>query len=358
MIRAAYLFSVCSCQDFAVRAMSCPTESFLVVRQEVFMSRTLTVRSRRQGFTLIELLVVIAIIAILIALLLPAVQQAREAARRTQCRNSLKQLGLAIHNYHDTYNTFPMSYTTDGTFSTLSRGRSWMVMILPYIDQSPLYNTVDFNAPIAAVTTSPLPQPYSQNTIVAKTVLPAFLCASDSSNGNGQLNGRANMPGADFFGVTNYKAVAGNNWAWGVFPYTHPTGRNAGQNNGLDLGNGWACRNNRTGGPFVTRMRDLTDGTSNVTFVGEAAAGRVTHTMWYWFNGSTATAAVPLNNYIRNTAITAGDWNNNYSFGSFHTGGGHFLMGDGTVRFVSENIDLQLYRNLASIDGNETTGEF
>jgi prepilin-type N-terminal cleavage/methylation domain-containing protein len=311
----------------------------------------------RHGFTLIELLVVIAIIAILIALLLPAVQQAREAARRTQCRNNVKQLGLAIHNYHDNFLTFPMSYTTDGNFSSQSRGRSWFIGILPYIDQAPLFNQVNFNDPLANSAADPLPTPYSPNTVVAKTVVTAFLCPSDSSNGNGRLNGRANLPGSDFFGVTDYKGVSGNNWAWGSFPYTHPTGRYAGNSNGLDAGNGWACRNNNGGGPLVTRIRDLTDGTSNVTMVGETVAGRCTHTMWWWFNGSTATAAVPLNHFVRNPTITPDDWPNNYSFGSLHVGGGHFLMGDGTVKFVSENIDLQLYRNLSTIDGAEAVGD-
>jgi prepilin-type N-terminal cleavage/methylation domain-containing protein len=312
----------------------------------------------RRGFTLIELLVVIAIIAILIALLLPAVQQAREAARRSQCKNNVKQLGLALHNYHDNHLQFPMSFKTSTGYDSASIGRSWMIGILPYMDQAPLFNQVNFSAPLANSTASPLPTPYTANTIVAKTTIVGFLCPSDSTNGNGQLNGRANMPGADFFGITNYKAVAGNNWAWGTFPYTHPTGRNAGSNNGLDAGNGWACRNDRASGPLRTAIRDLTDGTSNVTMVGEALAGRCTHTMWWWFNGTTATAAVPLNHYYRNTGITAGDWPNNYSFASQHVGGGHFLMGDGTVKFVSENIDLQLYRNLATIDGGEVLGEF
>jgi hypothetical protein len=119
-------------------------------------------------------------------------------------------------------------------------------------------------------------------------------------------------------------------------------------------------RNNRGVNDRVntTGIRDITDGTSNTFAVGEAVAGRVTHTTWYWFNGSTATCGVPLNNYVRNQAITAGDWGNNYSFGSLHVGGGQFLMADGAVRFVSENIDLQLYRNLAGIqDGQVATLE-
>lgn len=312
---------------------------------------------RRRGFTLIELLVVIAIIAVLIALLLPAVQQAREAARRSTCKNNMKQIGLAIHNYHDTFNLFPMSYTTDGIFNVTTRGKSWIIGILPYIDQAPLYNTIDQSAPIAPATTSPIPTPYTPNTVAAMSILTGFLCPSNPTNGNGRLNGRANLTN-DFFGVSDYKAVAGNNWAWGTFPYTHTTGRNAGSNNGLDAGNGWMCRNNRSGGPIVTAMRHLTDGTSNTLFVGEALSGRCTHSTWYFFNHTTATCAVPLNYYMRNTAITAGDWPNNYSFASQHVGGAHFLLGDGTVRFLSENIDLQLYRNLATVDGGEVIGEF
>ena len=313
----------------------------------------------RRAFTLIELLVVIAIIAILIALLLPAVQQAREAARRTECKNKMKQLGLALHNYHDTHNTFPINFTTDGIFAVNGRGRSWMIGILPFIEQANLYGTMNFNDPMAPAATNPIPTPYTPNTVAAMTVMPAFLCPSDPSSGTGKLTDRAQLTANDAFGVTNYKAVAGNNWAWGTFVYTHPTGRNAGSNNGLDTGNGWMCRNNRgASGPFVTRMRDLTDGTSNTFFVGEALPGRCTHNTWYFFNHTTATCAVPLNHYFKNTAITTADWPNNYSFASQHVGGGQFLMGDGAVKFVSENVDLQTYRNAATIDGGEVLGEF
>lgn len=214
------------------------------------------------------------------------------------------------------------------------------------------------SAPLAPATTSPIPTPYTPNTVAAFTTIVPFLCPSDSSNGNGKLTGRSNLSG-DAYGVTNYKAVAGNNWGWsstnGNFAYTHPTGRNATSNNGLDAGNGWMCRNNRSTGPIITRMRDLTDGTSNILFVGEAVAGRCSHTSWWWFNHTTATCAVPLNYYQRNIAIPASDWPVNYSFASQHTGGGHFTMGDGTVKFISENIDLTLYRNLSTIDGGEVT---
>jgi prepilin-type N-terminal cleavage/methylation domain-containing protein len=302
---------------------------------------------RSRGFTLIELLVVIAIIAVLIALLLPAVQQARESARRTQCKNNMKQLGLALHNYHDTFLLFPMSYG-NGTYDESGRMESWLFGIFPYIDQAPLFNSINFSVGANAT---------PQNVAATQQVIPAYLCPSDSTNNGGKLNNRANMNGGIYYAVTGYKAVAGNNWAWGNFPYTHPTGRNAGNNNGLDAGNGWMCRNSN-GNVIVTAMKHLTDGTSNVTMVGEALPGRCQHNTTFSFNHTTATAAVPLNYYYKNTSISIGDWPNDYSFASQHTGGAHFTMGDGTVRFISENIDLQLYRNLATVDGNETVGEF
>jgi len=303
-------------------------------------------RLRPRGFTLIELLVVIAIIAVLIALLLPAVQQARESARRTQCKNNMKQLGLALHNYHDTFNLFPMSYG-QGNYAESGRMVSWITGLLPYFDQAPLYSSIDFNLPVNG---------NAANTAAAQTILPGVLCPSDSSNNNGKLNGRANV-GNVYWAVTNYKAVSGNNWAWGSFPYTSTRGRHSGNNNGLDAGNGWMCRNSNFT-VYVTAMRHLSDGTSQVLMVGEALPGRCTHSSTFHFNHTTATCAVPLNHYYKNTAITAGDWPNNYSFASMHVGGGHFTMGDGTVKFLSENIDIALYRALASIDGAEVVGEF
>ncbi len=312
----------------------------------------------RRGFTLIELLVVIAIIAVLIALLLPAVQQAREAARRSQCKNNLKQIGLALHNYHESNGTFPMSYSIDGFFDTTTRGRSWIIGILPYLDSSPLYNTIDMSAPMAAVTTDPLPTPYSANTTAAKTIIATFLCPSDPTGGDGRLDNRFNITRQDIWGVNNYKSVCGNNWAWGTFTHTHPTGRNAGNSDGLDFANGWMGRNRRANGPWITRIRDVSDGTTNTLFVGEALPGRCSHTSWYFFNHTTATCAVPLNYYSKNTAITPDDWPHNYSFASQHTGGGHFTLGDGSVKFISENIDLNLYRNAASIDGAEFQQQF
>lgn len=322
---------------------------------------------RRTGFTLIELLVVIAIIAILVALLLPAVQQAREAARRSQCKNNMKQLGLALHNYHDVFSQFPINYST--TFTTNNSTMSWMVTILPYIDQAPLFNQIDPNFGINNDPRSPTPDSVApanpSNGWAAKQVIPVYKCPSDTSDDI--MGSRANYGGS--WAVNSYKGVAGANWAWGA--YVSPTQFNGTRfgtsNNGLDRGNGLLFRGN--GFPYSNSFSHVTDGTSNTFAIGEAVARYCTHTWWWWFNGSTATCSVPLNApavCTTNPALSPdarlaqcwGDWPNNYSFKSMHVGGGQFTMCDGSVRFISENIDLSLYRGLATIAGGEVLGEF
>lgn len=308
----------------------------------------------RRGFTLIELLVVIAIIAVLVALLLPAVQQARESARRAQCKNNLKQLGLAINNYEADAKVYPCNFGGNNTYNQNGSGISWMTQVLPFVDQAGLYESMEPGSPLTV----------DANGVAATKVITAFLCPTDPGNSNGALGGRANVGAftaaggtaiSGVYGVNNYKMVAGNNWAWGSFTYTCATCAKATGNNGLDAGNGINCRNGGNNPAMMTRNRDITDGTTNTFAIGESLPSRVTHNWWYWFNGTTATCAVPLNYYYLNTAITTGDWGNNYSFASAHVGGAHFTMADGGVKFVSENIDLQTYRDLASINGSETS---
>lgn len=303
---------------------------------------TLSRPRARQGFTLIELLVVIAIIAMLIALLLPAIQTAREAARRTQCKNNLKQMGIALHNYHDVSTMFPINYG-DNVWDTNTRARSWMVGLLPLMDQTALYNTMEHGFPLST----------AANTAAARTPITAFNCPSDGTDR--VRTDRANISGS--WAVTNYKAACGSNWAWGLFPNTPTTGRNAGINNGLEYGNGYMCRNGYAVAPwnliFTTSLASLRDGASATVLVGEALPEWCNHTTWYFQNHTTATSAIPLNYAVVNR-INLGDWTNNYSFNSSHAGGGHFLFGDGSVNLISETIDLRLYRNLASIDDGAT----
>jgi prepilin-type N-terminal cleavage/methylation domain-containing protein len=316
------------------------------------MSRRLL---RPRGFTLIELLVVIAIIAVLVALLLPAVQQAREAARRSQCKNNMKQLGLAFYNYHDALGTYPVNFAVrggGGGQAIADTGHSWLTMILPYVDQSPLYNNINHNATLSGT---------PGNIAAANTVIPVYLCPSDNGNNNGRLGNRSdyNVNPPNTWAVTNYKACAGSNWAWGIAawnPVSSPLGRNAGSTDGLNAGNGILCSNQQnTNGP--TRVRDVTDGTSQTFAIGENLPNYTQWCWWYNPNAVTANCAEPLNALLKRP-INVGDWPNNYAFASKHVGGGHFVMADGAVRFISENIDLTTYRGLATVSSQEVTGDF
>jgi prepilin-type N-terminal cleavage/methylation domain-containing protein/prepilin-type processing-associated H-X9-DG protein len=316
-------------------------------------------RSHLKGraFTLVELLVVIAIIGILIALLLPAVQAAREAARRTQCVNNIKQIVLALHNYHDVYKKFPLNYGGNGQIFPGTTGHSWLTGILPFIEQQPLWDQIDFSLP-AGDDTAP-----NVNTTVAKTVVSAFLCPSDTNEG-GLMNNRhpGNTNAAFFWAINDYKSCAGSNWGWGdpVCRHTWPRGRWPNSSNGLDQGNGIICRNWGNDPRNQTTISDILDGTTNTFAVGETVAKWCSLTWWWWANGSYATCGIPLN--YESNAVRADpsdnitmesqrdDWGNNLSFFSRHPGGANFGLCDGSVRFVSDTIDLTTYRHLANMD--------
>ena len=224
--------------------------------------------SRRQGFTLIELLVVIAIIAILIALLLPAVQQAREAARRTQCRNNLKQIGLGLHNYHESYNTFPPGYVAKipNLQTSSERGMwAWGMLILPQIDQAPLYNTLGGGTTWLDVVVAT-----AAGRSALQTPLTVFRCPSDTgpalNNFDNTLAGNE-MTGAFYsrfvtdgttkipIATSNYLMCmnAGDSTTPAVFPSQY----------GPALGVGFQNSS--------IRFRDITDGSSNTFAVGERA---------------------------------------------------------------------------------------
>ncbi len=293
-----------------------------------------TRQPRPRGFTLIELLVVIAIIAILIALLLPAVQQAREAARRTQCNNNLKQIGLALHNYHDTFSKFPLSTVDTG----LSRS-SVFAAILPYLDQSNSYQKYDFSRG----NSDPV------NLAVVSQVIPAYLCPSAVIRravpiAGCDANNRA--PGT-------YAVSTGSGDPWGTQASGAP-------NNG-------AIVNAGTGS---TSMRDMTDGTSNTLLAGESAwnfpdytftsgpcVGQVRWGFTYWSSPyPLATAFTTLGPF--NPKTMSGDSRRLSNFRSDHTGVVNMLRCDGSVRFVSENVDHGLLDAAATRAGGEVVGEF
>ena len=308
--------------------------------------------TRRKGFTLIELLVVIAIIAILIALLLPAVQQAREAARRTQCKNNVKQIGLALHNYHDTHKVFPygemngigqvgIANMTNGTLMN----QNGLVMLLPFIDQAPLYNTLNFSLPFGdyqngSATTITLTAAH----LAAKaTKMVAFTCPSD--------NGPQYDPGD------------GAHYGCGDSGISYRSSYHLSVNGTHQLAP-WTAYSHRSrtafGGNSNSSVRDITDGTSNAILVGESVfecnSGRISP----WFCVQHAGTGLVITNGINRWQVGVPYKVNQYAYNasSMHVGGCHVLMGDGAVRFISENTNLQTLINLAYIADGATVGDF
>jgi prepilin-type N-terminal cleavage/methylation domain-containing protein len=300
-----------------------------------------------RGFTLIELLVVIAIIAVLIALLLPAVQQAREAARRSQCKNNLKQFGLGLQNYHDTHNVFPIghqhrggwdqtppnsSFDSAGAAGSGGTSFSWTFYLLPFMDQTAHYKKFDSNYPIA---NSGYPQS-NANRVAASIPMSWARCPTDQAPATANTHAATDVGNIRPHATTSYAGSAGsfdgNQAGW---PHENQERRN-----------GIFYRDSRID------MKDVRDGLSNTIFVGETAwqlngNGRLygsSSTQGYanTANGQSsrfmASGQLALNHPTGFTtpggvALTPAD-----AFSSEHEGGAHFLMGDGTVKFVNENI--------------------
>ncbi len=283
----------------------------------------LRARSRKSGFTLIELLVVIAIIAVLIALLLPAVQQAREAARRTQCKNNLKQIGLALHNYHDAFETFPMGYCAAMTYGSGSipggddtdNGWGWSALILPQLDQAPLYNQFNFGQPI-------------KNFPAIQTSIAAYLCPSDLTPGGPVTIVNSTGTLVTTAAVSSYAAVCGGD----------ETGT-------ADLtGLGAFYRNSRV------RMADITDGTTHTILVMERATCK-SRGIWAGAintgvvscgpkNTASQTATEPaaclvlVHAHLNNVTVDPDGGLDDAS--SLHVGGSFVLFADGSVHFVRD----------------------
>jgi prepilin-type N-terminal cleavage/methylation domain-containing protein len=314
-------------------------------------------RLRIRGFTLIELLVVIAIIAVLIALLLPAVQQAREAARRSQCKNNLKQLGLALHNYNDVVNKLPSNgMTTGGCCSTGAAGA--LVMLLPYIDQAPLYNTINFTATPDWRTglACSAPTPYYQTTL---TVL---RCPSDTSPLTYVPNGATYgtwatasyglSTGSQFNGGNQCGSYGGNQFGTGSV--TLASDANPANVSGI-----------YSRGGYSARFADITDGLSNTIFMGEIRSECSDHAQqgWAQLNTNMFSVAAPINYNTCPQGPGTGcnnnqAWNTSMGFKSLHVGGAQFLMGDGSVRFVSENINYLTYQALGDRRDGTPIGSF
>jgi prepilin-type N-terminal cleavage/methylation domain-containing protein/prepilin-type processing-associated H-X9-DG protein len=310
---------------------------------------------RKHGYTMMELLVVLAILALLVALLLPAVQQAREAARSAQCRSQLKQLALALHQYHDTHNRLPAAM-----YSPLARnGWAWGAMLLPHIDQANLYAELDLNRrSLMDVAGDPAALPLLQ------ALIPLYQCPSDANWS--QLNTERPYPGlvaqqTVFLGRSNYKGcISGTGTSGGAFAIT--------------------------GDPSLG-FRDITDGLSTTFLLGEAMSGVPQGTdqsqcAAVWAGGEanqsiSANRSVALDTFFASGGscmfqLQTGEWAGGPNrdepsggFGSRHPGGAHFAMCDGSVRFISEQIawseaedSTAAYNALGTRNGGEVLGEF
>ena len=368
--------------------------------------------TKKKGFTLIELLVVIAIIAILIALLLPAVQQAREAARRTECKNKLKQIGLACHNYHDVHGRFPPGvinpvcanagvasshYKNDTVKNTTA-----LVLLLPYFDQAPLYNRFDLS-----LATGPANHatgggaiaggwPNANSALIGE-IIPALLCPSDGASGSklrrdqGALHHSTIVTGAgdpnedEGVGRTNY-LMAGGSRGWGdsgLWARADTASRT--------LPNGVTGVRDRGVFGFNTSaaIRDILDGTSNVIMFGESTQTQGSDTIkgavdinhmsawaaYTWVSNFVVTHPNSDPNHINNPrysingkrdviGATGGTFtvtrasHHGGAASSRHEGGAQFLMSDGAVRFISENLDINVYAYLNYIQDGNVVGEF
>jgi prepilin-type N-terminal cleavage/methylation domain-containing protein/prepilin-type processing-associated H-X9-DG protein len=315
-----------------------------------------------RGFTLIELLVVIAIIAVLIALLLPAVQQAREAARRTQCKNNLKQFGLAIHNYHDVVNILPAAITTLGPASCCNgAGIGALVHLLPYIDQAPLYNTINFNSGVVNWQ-DPVPSSAPVGKRYFEITPPGFRCPSDTSPAFGTgwvANAVSNWATASYGLSCGAQAMYNNNGCTTYGGNTFGTGSNPLSS----LGDPTTVSGIFSRGGFAARFRDVTDGLSNTIFMGEIRAECSDHAQNGWANTNTNwySTTAPINFNSCGTGATCNNtaaWNASMGYKSRHTGGAHILLGDGSARFVSENIDYLTYQKLGDRRDGQVVGDF
>lgn len=354
-------------------------------------------RKKKSGFTLIELLVVIAIIAILIALLLPAVQQAREAARRTQCKNNLKQIGLAMHNYHDVAGMFPPGLIHGGrgcegapnaalcrTLTPFVLNHTAWSMLLPYFDQAPLYNSMNFDLPSGPMNAYGRPMGVwdatNPNFVATQTYLNGLQCPSDPAVGKLTTGSAAYK--SDMAETATYLLSAG--WShesdarfW--HQWRTPT---------IKLPN---LKSVRRQGAFglngAARIRDFTDGTSNTILVGEATKDKrsVQYTpVWgqgrhvgvfgrtivgdpgtyggaaAWMGGIYC-----INCKTEDRCAIDGNWCGwgderpyAWAYSSKHVGGAQFTLADGSVRFISENIDQNTWAYVGYISDGEPIGEF
>ncbi len=312
---------------------------------------------RRVGFTLVELLVVIAIIGVLVALLLPAVQSAREAARRMRCTNQLKQIGLSCHNVHDVTGYFPSGHrVTFSGGSTQVYFLGWGVQILPYIEQDALFKQYD----------DTVPNLHANNQMVRESFVPTYTCPSElkpkqilvpATQANTGGTGNVAFMSSSYRGMSGVSATGFDQWAG--FPSEVIV--NMAQGAGLRgmLHTDWV------GGVTPERMANITDGTSNTLLVGERSTRTTPSRGSFWadsFNlyncsGAFAHSASLLPDFDACSRVVSDTAQCRYGWGSFHPNQINFVYGDGSVRPVNMNLDMKIFTYLATIGNGESTGE-
>lgn len=294
---------------------------------------------KRQGFTLVELLVVIAIIGVLIALLLPAVQAAREAARRAQCTNNLKQIGLGVHNYHDVRKHFPAGVSPWNEGGQPPRtGRGWILETLPYMEQENLYQAFDPSRVGDMFSGGGLRNTQAQ----MATELDALACPSDPSER--LATNQAQWSGISV-AVTSYKGVIGTTnmgGGWPDSPSGTVDGHNTPNNNGLFFRNSFQRK---------LRFAKIVDGTSNTLMVGEDVPLHNAHSAAFYSNGDYCSCHAPIN-FFPNPP-DPNNWPRVMGFRSMHPTGANFCLADGSVRFIPETTDRLQYQQMCTRDGGE-----
>jgi hypothetical protein len=311
-------------------------------------------RAFRRGFTVKEVAVCIAVVAILMSLLLPAVQQAREAARRTHCKNNLKALSIAVHNYMETFKStyFPEGIDFSATADSAPQMWSWQVKLLPYLDQAQLYNKINLETGIADST--------NRGHLGAR--IPGLICPSDPHGG--KPYDEKEGPFAASWSLTNYLGVSG---ADGVISGGRGSVYRPDQCRKLDKDHRVLTESGIFFGDSRVRIEDVTDGTSNTIMIGERGIPRGGEHGWW--TGPGLACACPSgwsdvvmpatdNLGLGGLGSQTGDIEDLFRWWSHHPGGGHFALTDGAVRFVSVNLDKKTFKLLCTRAGGDGIGDF